>query len=63
MYSYPNLIPLPASEITRIRDRAAQFPFDRIYGGWFNSIVVGNAKEAVMRSANRYIQALERRLS
>ena len=63
MYSYPNLIPLPASEITRIRDRAAQFRFDRIYGGWFNSIVVGNAKEAVMRSADRYIQALQQRLS
>jgi len=63
MYSYPNLIPLPASEITRMRDRAAQFPFDRLYGGWFNSIVVGNAKEAVMGSADRYIQALERRLS
>ncbi len=63
MYSYPNLIPLPASEITRIRDRAAQFPFDRIYGGWFNSIVVGNAKEAVMGSADRYIQALQQRLS
>jgi len=63
MYSYPNLIPLPASEITRIRDRAAQFRFDRIYGGWFDSIVVANAKEAVMESADRYIQALERRLS
>ena len=62
MYSYPNLIPLPASEIRRIRDEIEQFHFDRIYGGWFERDVSTDARNAVLRSADRYIRALERRL-
>ena len=62
MYSYPNLIPLPISEISRIRDEVALYHFDRIYGGWFDRIVQTDGKNAVLRSADRYIQALERRL-
>ena len=59
MYSYPNLIPLPAAVIRRIRDTVGQYDFDRIYGAWFETIVFGDAKGAVMRSADRYIRALE----
>jgi hypothetical protein len=33
MYSYPNLIPLPAREVRRIADLLARYPFDRLYGG------------------------------
>ena len=32
MYSYPNLIPLPASAVSRIMNAVAPFRFDRIYG-------------------------------
>jgi len=63
MYSYPNLIPLPASEISRIRDEIEQYHFDRIYGGWFERVVSTDARNAVLRSADRYIRALEQRLS
>ncbi|MDQ2906596.1 MAG: MBL fold metallo-hydrolase [Chloroflexota bacterium] len=59
MYSYPNLIPLPSAEVRRIRDTIAPYPFERLYGAWFDRIVAHDAHEAVMRSADRYIRALE----
>lgn len=62
MYSYPNLIPLPASEIRRIRDTIAPYAFERLYGAWFGRIVANDAHQAVLRSAERYLQALERPL-
>jgi hypothetical protein len=62
MYSYPNLIPLPASEVKRMADVVAHYNFERLYGAWFHTIVAGDAKNAVLRSADRYIRALERPL-
>lgn len=62
MYSYPNIIPLPASEIQRIRDGAIHYNFDRIYGGWFQSIVRNDARNVVIKSADRYTRALAQRL-
>ncbi|GCE31567.1 hypothetical protein KDA_70510 [Dictyobacter alpinus] len=59
MYSYPNLIPLPASEIQRMRNTIAPYTFDRIYAAWFEAIVPQDAHDAVMRSADRYIEALQ----
>jgi len=59
MYSYPNLIPLPASEIERIRDTIAPYKFERLYGAWFERFVAQDAHNAVLRSAERYIRALQ----
>jgi hypothetical protein len=59
MYSYPNLIPLPATEVRRIRDTIIAYDFIRLYGAWFERVVSSQARTAVMRSADRYIQALE----
>jgi len=59
MYSFPNLIPLPASEVRRIRDAILPYRFERLYAGWFDRIVPAGAREAVIRSADRYLQALE----
>lgn len=61
MYSYPNLIPLPASEVRHIVDAVDPFPYDRIYGAWWERIVPERAKEGVRFSAERYIAALEGR--
>lgn len=58
MYSFPNLIPLPASAVRRIVSAVESFAFDRIYGGWWNHVVAADAREAVARSAERYIAAL-----
>lgn len=59
MYSYPNYIPLPAREVRRIVAAVEPYAFDRIYGAWWDRVVKENAKTAVARSAERYIQALE----
>jgi len=59
MYSYPNLIPLAAAEVQRIRETIAPFQFERLYGAWFERVVAQDAHEAVLRSADRYIHALE----
>jgi hypothetical protein len=61
MYSYPNLIPLPTSTVTRIADAALAYEFDRIYGGWFDKVVPTGAREVVRRSAERYVAALRQR--
>jgi hypothetical protein len=58
MYSYPNLIPLPAHEVARIRAVLETLEFDRVYGAWWDTIVAEDAKRKVLRSADRYIAAL-----
>jgi hypothetical protein len=60
MWSYPNLIPLPTAEVARIRSVVEGLPFDRVYGGWWDRVIRDGAKEKVLRSADRYISALER---
>lgn len=59
MYSYPNLIPLPAQEIRRMREMIAPYPFERLYAAWFERVVSTDASAAVQRSAERYIKAIE----
>lgn len=59
MYSYPNLIPLPARVIRRIRDTIAPYRFDRLYSGFAERVVSTDASAAVQRSAERYIKAIE----
>ncbi len=59
MYSFPNLIPLPAREIRRIRDTIAPYQFERLYSAWFDRVVSRDASAAVQRSAERYLKAIE----
>lgn len=59
MYSFPNLIPLPAREVRRIANRVADIRFDRIYGAWMDKFISSKAKDSVARSADRYIRLLE----
>ena len=58
MYSYPNLIPLPAPAVRRIEAAVEPYAFDRIYGAWWDRVVASESKVAVARSAARYIAAL-----
>jgi len=55
MRSYPNYIPLPAESIRGIVDAVEPLGFDRMYGGWPGDDVLDGAKEAVRRSAERYL--------
>jgi hypothetical protein len=58
MYSYPNLIPLPASKVEHIVKCVEPFDYDRIYGAWWERVVWTDTKAAVARSAARYIRAI-----
>lgn len=62
MYSYPNLLPLPATEVRRIAAALAPFAFDAIVGGWWERTVPTDAKAVMERSVARYVHALEERL-
>jgi glyoxylase-like metal-dependent hydrolase (beta-lactamase superfamily II) len=56
MYSYPNSIPLDEAAVQRIAAGVEPLPFAHLYDGWTS--VTGDAKEAVARSAERYIAHL-----
>jgi hypothetical protein len=59
MYSYPNFVPLDAASVRRIVSALEPFSFTKLYGAWPDFSVQGDAKEAVRRSADRYLRALE----
>ncbi|TAK62483.1 MAG: MBL fold metallo-hydrolase [Dehalococcoidia bacterium] len=59
MRSYPNYIPLPVPAIEGIVNAVAGYRFDRIYGGWWTSVVSDGAYEAVRRSAERYVRWID----
>jgi glyoxylase-like metal-dependent hydrolase (beta-lactamase superfamily II) len=54
MWSYPNLIPLPAAEVERIAATLEPWEFDRILGAWWGRLVPRDGSEVVRRSAARY---------
>jgi glyoxylase-like metal-dependent hydrolase (beta-lactamase superfamily II) len=58
MYSFPNLIPLPAATVRRIADAVAPYPFDRLYNANWDRTLASDANAAVQRSARRYIRAI-----
>jgi hypothetical protein len=58
MYSYPNYIPLPASAVARIVAAVEPFPFDRIYGAFWDTVIQSDGKAVVQRSAERYLRAI-----
>ncbi|WP_127782250.1 MBL fold metallo-hydrolase [Rhodococcus sp. X156] len=59
MYSYPNHVPESPAVIDRALRLLEPWPFDTIYGGWWRRVVTGDAKQAVQRSAERYLARLE----
>lgn len=61
MYSYPNLIPLPAAAVRRIADTLSALPFDRLYGAFDGQVIETGANAAVNDSAERYVRHLHSR--
>ncbi len=59
MWSYPNMIPLPADEVRRIADVLAEISFETLHSAFWGDPVT-DASEVVARSARRYCAALER---
>ncbi|HEY9514706.1 MAG TPA: hypothetical protein VIQ74_03420 [Gemmatimonadaceae bacterium] len=58
MRSYPNLIPLGAPAIERIVRAIEPYPYDRVYGAWWDRCIESDGKSAVARSAARYLAAI-----
>ena len=61
MWSYPNMMPLPAAEIRRITSCLKPWTYDRIYGAFRGQEIMGDGAGIVERSAARYVELLERR--
>jgi hypothetical protein len=59
MRSYPNLIPVNSEIVNNILRTLEPLAFDRIYGGWFDRVISQGAKEAIRRSAYRYLHAIQ----
>jgi hypothetical protein len=59
MWSYPNYVPLPAATVRRIVAAVAPFAFERVYGAFWGLVIDRDGKEAVHRSAERYLRAIE----
>ena len=58
MYSYPNLIPLPPATVEGIAAALEPFPFDSIYGAWWDRFIGRDGSAIVRRSADRYVRAV-----
>jgi glyoxylase-like metal-dependent hydrolase (beta-lactamase superfamily II) len=60
MYSFPNLIPLSPGAVRRVVAAVEPFAYERIYSAWWDRVTPTDGKQAVRRSAERYIAAIER---
>ena len=58
MYSYPNLIPLPARTVLGIAEKLKPYAFSTMQGAWWDTTIRSDAKAIVTRSAERYARAL-----
>jgi len=58
MYSYPNDIPLNRTAVERIISAVEPFAYDRLYSMGWDKVIQTDAKNAVKRSAERYIRAI-----
>lgn len=55
MRSYPNLIPLSATAVSKILDRIEPFAFEQLLGGWWQRNIWSGGKRVIQRSAKRYL--------
>lgn len=62
MYSFPNIIPLPAETVEEMAARMRRYPFERLYGA-FGGLNVLRGADSVERSARRYVDHLRRHQS
>jgi hypothetical protein len=58
MWSYPNLVPLPESEIRAIVAALEPYAYERLFGAWWGTVIERDGRGIVERSAQRYISAI-----
>ncbi len=59
MYSYPNYIPLSHSLVESIGRAVAPYDFETVQGAFEGRSIETDGKQAIKRSVNRYLKALE----
>jgi hypothetical protein len=58
LWSAPNRLPLWESAVRRIADAVALYAFERIYAGWWWSVIDAGGDAMVQRDAARYVEVL-----
>jgi hypothetical protein len=58
MWSYPNMMPLPAAAIRQIEERLRRRPYERIFGAFPGQDVLADGPAVVARSAQRYVELI-----
>jgi len=58
MWSYPNYVPLHASAVERVVKAVEPFPYDRVYGAFWDLVIERDGQAVVRRSAERYLRAI-----
>lgn len=58
MWSYPNMLPLPAATVSDISGRLSTVKFKKLYGAFAGKDITKNADVIVRRSAEKYIACL-----
>lgn len=58
MYSYPNYVPLTTAAVERIVQAVEPFEYVKVYGAFWDTMIEGDGKTAVARSAERYLRAI-----
>jgi len=59
LWSYPNMMPLPARTVRHIAATLAPLAFDRMYGAFVGKDILRDAHGVVARSAARYVELIE----
>ncbi|MBB1201826.1 MBL fold metallo-hydrolase [Enterobacteriaceae bacterium 89] len=59
MWSYPNMLPLPAATVSDIIHRLSKVKFKQLYGAFEGRNIRENADEIVRRSGEKYISCLK----
>jgi hypothetical protein len=60
MRSYPNLVPLDAGSVQHIAEVLDKWPFEPIYGAWWDRVIPTCGKAALALSVQRYLSAVSR---
>lgn len=59
MWSYPNLLPLPAHSVRSIRDRLNPLRFAKIYGAFSGQDILQRGDDIVRQSSAKYLACLQ----
>ncbi len=60
MWSYPNFIPLGADAVQAIAARLERWPYEVIYGAFWDRVIVADGKGVTANSVARHIELLQR---